>query len=297
MALTCTVLARSTDGPDDSVALATTNTANTANSRPQPVQQTSPPPSQDRPSSEPSGQQQSSQSSQSSAEQAKPKSLGALVRGGLVAAAVYDRSTDQFVYQENSTRRFESASLVKLLIALDALNRASGDDGRVARMLSYSDDDIASELWSDNGGPSIVTRWATKIGLTGTRPPADPNQWGDTTTTAEDVVAIYRYLLGTASHGTRDVIVKALSGAASSGADGFDQTFGIPDAVGAIPWAIKQGWACCSPDRVLHSTGLLGKDERYILVVLTSRPQSLGWADSRAQVTRIVESLVPLVSS
>ena len=62
-------------------------------------------------------------------------------------------------------------------------------------MLSRSDDDLASRFWSAYGGPSIVTGWAKKIGLTGTRAPADPGRWGDTLITAKDVVRIYQYVL------------------------------------------------------------------------------------------------------
>ncbi|MFJ9367615.1 hypothetical protein ACIRRA_24780 [Nocardia sp. NPDC101769] len=32
------------------------------------------------------------------------------------------------------------------------------------------------------------------IGLTGTQPPSDPSQWGETRTTPKDVVAVYHYL-------------------------------------------------------------------------------------------------------
>lgn len=51
-------------------------------------------------------------------------------------------------------------------------------------MLSASDDNIADEPWDENGGDSIVSRMIDAIGLTATRPPADPEQWGETLTCA-----------------------------------------------------------------------------------------------------------------
>ena len=100
-----------------------------------------------------------------------------------------------------------------------------------------------------SGGPAIVTRWAAKLNLTGTRPPADPGKWGDTRITAKDVVRIYQYVLAKAP----GAILTALRGATERGSDGFRQYFGIPDAAGGRPWAVKQGWSCCNPARTLHT--------------------------------------------
>jgi len=241
----------------------------------------------------------SSTPSSSAAPGTPPKSvdtqaLADLVPGGQVSVVVYDRTAKKSTISLKSERAYTSASLVKLLIALEAL-QAGAPPGTVQRMLSVSDDDIASRLWTAHGGPLIVTRWANKIGLAGTRPPEDPGRWGDTRITAADVVKIYRYLLDQAGAGTRAVIMRALSGATENGSDGVRQYFGIPDAVGSLPWSVKQGWACCRGSRILHSSGAVGEGDRYIVVVLTSQPSSTTYAGAGRRVTEVVKALLPAI--
>jgi hypothetical protein len=219
--------------------------------------------------------------------------LDRLVPGGEVSAVVFDReagATGAAVFSAHAERAYTSASLVKLLIALAVLDR-DGPADQVKRMLSRSDDELASRFWSGYGGPVIVTRWAAKLGLTGTRAPADPGRWGDTRITAADVVKIYRYLLDRASAGTRGTILTALRGATEAGSDGFRQYFGIPDAVGERPWAVKQGWSCCLPTRMLHTSGLVGDGDRYIVAVLTEHPQAVSYATGSKRVTAVVSAL------
>jgi len=218
--------------------------------------------------------------------------LADLVPGGQVSVVVYDRTAKKSTVSLKSERSYTSASLVKLLIALEAL-QAGTPSATVQRMLSVSDDDIASRLWTALGGPTIVTKWATRIGLGGTRPPEDPGRWGDTRITAADIAKIYRYLLEQVGAGTRATIMRALSGATENGSDGVRQYFGIPDGVGDLPWSIKQGWACCRGSRILHSSGVVGKDDRYIVVVLTSQPTSTTYPGAGRRVTEVVKALVP----
>ncbi|MFD5243558.1 hypothetical protein ACFWIW_03410 [Amycolatopsis sp. NPDC058340] len=222
------------------------------------------------------------------------QAIADLVPGGQVSVVVYDRTTGKNTVSLKPERSYTSASLVKLLIALEAL-QAGAPPSTVQRMLSVSDDDIASRLWTVHGGPRIVTRWAAKIGLAGTRPPEDPGRWGDTRITAADVVKIYRYLLDQAGDGPRTTIMRALSGATENGSDGVRQYFGIPDAVGSLPWSIKQGWACCRGSRILHSSGAVGENDRYLVAVLTSQPTSTTYAGAGRRVTDVVKALLPAI--
>ncbi|OXM52519.1 serine hydrolase [Amycolatopsis alba] len=222
------------------------------------------------------------------------QALADLVPGGQVSVVVYDRVAKKNTVSLKSERSYTSASLVKLLIALEAL-QAGAPPSTVQRMLSVSDDDIASRLWTAYGGPAIVTRWATKIGLAGTHPPEDPGRWGDTRITAADIAKIYRYLMEQAGAGTRTTIMRALSAATENGSDGIRQYFGIADAVGDLPWSIKQGWACCRGSRILHSSGVVGKDNRHIVVVLTSQPTSTTYVSGGKRVTDVVKALLPAI--
>ncbi|MPZ83661.1 MAG: hypothetical protein GEV28_26020 [Actinophytocola sp.] len=202
-----------------------------------------------------------------------------------LGAFVFDRTTGTTPLAYNADRPFRSASLVKLLIAIDALeNGADAEDReRIARMLSLSDDDLASMFWVKDGGVGMVARTAAELGLGGVRPPEVPGQWGEVVVTPRDVAAIYRHVLAMPPE-DQALIVKSLGRATPYAADGFDQYFGIPTGLKA-QWAIKQGWGNNDEAMVLHSTGLVGPDFRYVVVLLTEHPLGSGWQTSAQSVT------------
>jgi hypothetical protein len=193
-----------------------------------------------------------------------------------VGFEVFDRQAGIMVTNQNAGQRFASMSVVKLLIALDAMashNWATPDDAtqqELGQMLADSDDEIADELWAGGGGPAIVTRMVSLLGLTGTQPPGDPGEWGDTLITPQDIVTVYRYITGQLSTPERNLVLDALGRAPQIAADGFDQYFGIPDGMPHITWAIKQGWGTSGSQAVMNSTGLVGTDMRYVVVVLAA---------------------------
>jgi hypothetical protein len=194
-------------------------------------------------------------------------------------------------------RPFHSASLVKLLMAIDALVRGADEAlrARIGTMLRLSDDGIANALWTRGGGPDLVARTGQAIGLTGTRPPAVPGQWGDVVVTARDVVRIYEYVLTRLSEPDRALVVGAMAEAPRTAADGFDQHFGIPAGLPGRPWAIKQGWGNNATDMVLHSSGLVGVDWRYVVVVLTEHPLRVAWRTAADSVTAAAQSLAAVL--
>ncbi len=205
--------------------------------------------------------------------------------GTILGAVVYDRKTGATPLAYNANRSFRSASLVKLLIAIDVLERGAsgGERAQVSQMLMMSDDGIASMFWVKDGGPDLVTRTSAELGLTGVRPPETYGQWGEAVVTPKDMVAIYRYVLALPA-ADRKLIVNALGQAPRVAADGFDQHFGIPDGLDA-QWAVKQGWGSNSSGRVVHSTGLVGPGFRYVVVLLTEHPPGTGWQLSARAVT------------
>lgn len=213
-----------------------------------------------------------------------------------VGALVVDRTTGDALLEINADRQFRSASLVKLLIAIDALAR--DDDAKLARQISYmlsmSDDDTASALWVAGGGASLVTRTSARLGLTGTEPPKILGRWGDVLLTAHDVGRIYEFVLTELPDAHRTLIVDALANAPRKASDGFDQHFGIPDGLGGT-WAIKQGWSNSTNDIVLHSTGLVGDGWRYVVVLLTEHPLGVSWAVAAQSVTSAAKALSPLL--
>lgn len=278
--------------------------------------------------------------------------------GTTAAWVVFDRragSAGKIVAARNAHRRYRSASVVKILIAIDYLERRktvpAADARLLGEMLRSSDDAAATTLWSRSGRGAIVTRTARRLGLADTAPPpaSHPGFWGYTSLSAYDVVRTYRYLLDTAEPRVRDTILGHLRRATPCGNDGFPQYFGIPGEV-PRPWAVKQGWSgfgtvpptrCAGsaaggtaadrtvadgttadrtaahvspggttggsvsavarraagsgvPDYgrpVLHSTGLAGKGDRYVIAVLTAHPAAGTWNDSVRRITRLTGEL------
>ncbi|GAA4092186.1 hypothetical protein GCM10022214_62120 [Actinomadura miaoliensis] len=233
-----------------------------------------------------------------------------------VGYMVLDRKSGASL-QNAEHRRFRSASLIKLLIAIDYLEKLGpgrpipeGDAGRLRNMLRSSDDDAASALWtrSEDAGPAIVTRMATKIGLTDTSPPADAGKWGYTATSAADVVKTYRYILEQADPAFRDLVMGHLHQATRCASDGWDQFFGIPSALPG-PWAVKQGWSgfgAAPPDQrcttsapssrgtagielggvAMHTSGTYCADDRKIMAVLSLSPAGTSWQTSGRRLTK-----------
>jgi len=277
-----------------------------------------------QPSDAPSSAAPSPSSSPSSSRAASPSPTPVVVPAGVtVGYAVFDRQAGVFTAQQHQTTQFRSASLVKLLIALDFLwNRGPGyavpaaDRGRLDVMLRSSDDDAASYYWNADGRDQIVTRMVGRLGLQNTAPPSAAGRtgWGTTGLSAADVVRVYRYLLDSAPAPVRDYVIGNLHQSTPCGTDRYHQAFGIPSAF-ARPWAAKQGWhgfgdtpvdpcsgtggaALTVPadsrilnGAVLHTTGTVGAGDRTIVVVLTQSPTGTTFAKATALLTRLVRSL------
>lgn len=214
--------------------------------------------------------------------------------------ALYDQETGQTVASLDADEPFYTASLVKLFIALDAMHNggwhapAQPLRANIAEMISASHDGIADALWDSGGRSAIVTRMVNLIGLTQTEPPAISDQWEMTSTTANDVVTVYRYLTQQVPDEASSVILDAMAAAKNPAADGFPQYFGIPDGLPGEQWAIKQGWMKIRRAVVLNTTGLV--DSRYVVVLLTELPLSTSYAQGRAALTAGIAAVAPAVA-
>lgn len=178
-----------------------------------------------------------------------PVTVPDLAHGSSVAFVLFDQVGGRPVIEAKAHKRFRSASLVKLLIALDYLQTRDPDSVIPAQdlallesMLRSSDDTAASILWVRGGFEEIIARMVPRLGLSDTAPPANRRIWGYTAVSAADVVKIYRYILDKAAPHIRHFMLSNLRQATQCATDGFDQYFGIPRAV-PPPWAIKQGWS------------------------------------------------------
>ncbi|WKG05653.1 hypothetical protein [Mycolicibacterium sp. HK-90] len=227
--------------------------------------------------------------------------------GAEITVLVLDRNTGQLVSNGNTTT-IAIASVVKLFIADDLLlQEAKGqtvlspeDRENLDVMLRSSDDSAAEVFWNRSDGSAIVNRVAARYGLSATRPPND-GRWWNTVSTAADLVRYYDMLMsgrGGLPAEQANVILSNLAQSTPNAIDGtqpggiYPQRFGIPDGLYAEPVAVKQGWMCCIGSDWMHlSTGVIGPDRRFIMVVGSLQPTNADTA--RTTITDAVKTMFP----
>ncbi|GAB2998444.1 hypothetical protein [Mycobacterium bourgelatii] len=225
----------------------------------------------------------------------------ALARGAKLTVAVLDRATHQLV-SNGSTHIIATASVAKLFIAdylllqehQGKLALSADDHQALDIMLRSSDDGAAERFWGQDGGDAIITSIAARYGLTSTAPPSD-GRWWNTVSSATDLIRYYEMLLdgsGGLPLERAGIIINNLARSTPLGVDGYPQRFGIPDGLYAEPVAVKQGWMCCIGADWMHlSTGVIGSDRRYIMVIESLQPSDE--ATARATITDAVKTIFP----
>jgi hypothetical protein len=222
--------------------------------------------------------------------------------GATISVAVLDRATHRMA-SNGDTQIFATASVAKLFIADELLLQESRGEIKLSpqdrqsldAMLRSSDDDAAENFWNQGGGDAIITQVATRYGLTSTAPPSD-GRWWNTTSSVPDLIRYYDMLLdgsGGLPPERATIIVSNLAQSTPAGIDGYPQRFGIPEGLYAEPVAVKQGWMCCIGEDWMHlSTGVIGPDRRYIMVIESLQPSDD--ATARATITRAVKTIFPI---
>src|SRR6185312_13995554 len=221
--------------------------------------------------------------------------------GATLSVALLDRATHQLV-SNGKTEIIATASVAKLFIADELLlqeaegkaNLPPEDRQALDVMLRSSDDDAAERFWVQDGGETIISQVATRYGLPSTTPPSD-GRWWNTVSSATDLIRYYDMLLdgsGGLPLERAGVIVNDLAQSTPAGVDGYPQRFGIPDGLYAEPVAVKQGWMCCIGSDWMHlSTGVIGADRRYIMVIESLQPSDE--ATARDTITEAVKTMFP----
>lgn len=225
----------------------------------------------------------------------------AAASGAALSVAILDRRTHQLVSNGNG-QVVGTASVAKLFIADDLLlHQAEGKAALSAEdrqaldiMLQSSDDGAAERFWGQGGGSAIIAEVAARYGLASTTPPSD-GRWWNTMSSVTDLIRYYEMLLDGSGGLPADqakIIVNDLALSTPNGVDGYPQRFGIPDGLYAEPVAVKQGWMCCIGSDWMHlSTGVIGADRRYIMVVQSL--QASDDATARDTITRAVKTIFP----
>jgi hypothetical protein len=222
--------------------------------------------------------------------------------GADIGFEVFDRdlgTSGDVMASSNADTPIYTASVVKLLISIDALHSAgwapsTSTSNEITEMLEGSNDDDASDFWERDGGDAIVTRMVDLIGLKHTLLPTITGEWGMAKMSASDVVATYQFIAHDMPAAASTLIMNALYRAKQTADDGFPQYFGIPDGLPTTAtWSIKQGWMILKSAVVLNTTGVVGTDNRYIVVLLTSQSANTSYAKGRNAVTAGITALAP----
>jgi len=221
---------------------------------------------------------------------------------GTVAMAVLDRRTGIYLDSGDTAQKvMGSASVIKVLLAEELLYQASrgqialgpSEFAGIEAMLIYSDDSAASSLYSEFGGVSLIQAGLDRLGMTESGPPENPRFWGNTMITARDVVRLYDDMLnGSLPVDDRDYMVNLLRQMAPIADDGFDQEFGLAAHDSSVA-GVKQGWMCCMDGmRNVHSTAIVGPDNRYIVVILTQYEEVLPYEYGQITATEVARLIL-----
>ena len=204
-------------------------------------------------------------------------------RSGDVTAALYDERTRRLWLYRPELREY-TASIVKVEIMGTALQDAESAGGSLpasetallASMIENSDNDAATALLRDVGGPAAVARFDRSAGMTQTQPSTlafipgtSLPGWGLTRTTALDEVRLiseFAYPSPVLSDASRQYGLSLLENVET------DQRWGISGGVPAgTTIALKNGWLPLGPSNwQIDSIGwVFGNGRNYVLAVLT----------------------------
>lgn len=211
-------------------------------------------------------------------------------RSGTVQAAVYDATTGQTWTLGPGTPQDEASVIkVDILETLLAQHRARGtprgtalsasDLALTQEMIEDSDNDAATALWNEVGGPQGIGTYNASLGLTDTTPSnclscagfAWPG-WGLSTTTAADQIALLRALVQPNSHLTETQRTFALGLMERvTPLQRWGVTTGVPLQATV---ALKNGWLPLTSednDWQINSIGWIsGAGRDYLIAVLTT---------------------------
>jgi hypothetical protein len=194
-------------------------------------------------------------------------------RSGNITAAVYDvGSNTTFDYHPDD--REQTASIVKVDILATLLAQAqarheplSDEDEDVATgMIEESDNDDATTLWDEEGGPGAVASFDARLDMTQTTPNV---AWGLTETTPRDQLRLLRHIAlpnHVLHYDYRESELYLMEHVIS------EDYWGI--SAGPAPGvtvAIKNGWLPVANGWQINSIGMIHGDHRfYLIAVMTN---------------------------
>jgi hypothetical protein len=197
-------------------------------------------------------------------------------RRGDITAALYDvESHTLYLYRPGVTE--QTASIVKVDILETLLHveqrvyrPLDGDDEYLATgMIEESDNDDATDLWNEVGGPAAIARYDSLAGLTDTTPNA-AGYWGETMTTALDQVRLVEHLVF--SNKLLDAVSRAYELGLMEHVIPFDRWGVCVGPPAGVTVALKNGWVpIVDDDWQINSIGYVnGRGRDYVVAILTN---------------------------
>jgi hypothetical protein len=213
-----------------------------------------------------------------------------------IGIAVLDTQTGCFYGSGDYDGTFASESIVKVFIATRLLvsGRMHGATQRAAyKMITQSDDAIATQLWPRVGGPRLIAWIKARFHVPnlGFRP-RQANWWGNTRIVPEGLVRLYKKLKDNPK--VHSWLLHAMHHAHEFGSDGQYQYFGIPSATRHA--AIKQGWGTDYddwPNRANFNTSGYVNHDRYTMAILARGPISTYGTEIGNLLTEVARRLMP----
>ena len=213
-----------------------------------------------------------------------------------IGIAVLDTATGKYYGAGTPKATFASESVVKTFIATRLLvsGRMHGETERMAyKMITQSDDGMASALYSRVGGDSLIDWVKQHYHLPGLgSPPRRTYWWGNTHITAAGLVHFYAKVKKDRRVGPW--LIHAMHHATHYGSDGTYQFFGL--GVAAPGSAIKQGWGADYDDwsrsADFNTTGFVDGN-RYAVAILARGPISTYGAKISGMLTHTAQLLLP----
>jgi beta-lactamase class A len=211
-------------------------------------------------------------------------------RDGAVGVAVYDNRAKRLILV-HPTMRGHTASIAKVDILETLLHRTRGHLSSSQRalaveMIEHSDNDDATDLWSQAGGDYGIGAYNRELGLNQTQL---NGYWSATMSSPRDQVTLIRTLFGRTKHLTARArrYQRHLMSHVES-----DQRWGIGDGVPkSASFGNKDGWSPIDVDHdrwAVNSIGWVrgaGHGKSYEIAVMTEHEGTEGYG--RTTIARI----------
>lgn len=217
---------------------------------------------------------------------------------GTMGIIVYDRQSGKTYREGVTTHLTWTASTIKLAIVTELLEKqragditlSSGDRADIADILNWSSDDAATALWKKYGASALVPRMRKTYGMTTlTFIDGYTKFWGHMKCTAEDLMHLIKYVIGTLDSADRAYLVNAMRHVGSI------QRWGVWAAGASLSPGAKDGWSIESDDGAKHwvtnSVGFAGDGQRYLVALMYQLPPGKQIGDGVHAVSDVVATV------